>query len=167
MIASQGSPRESSNASSNASANVPSNVSLTRRSIRTRLTLWYTAALGILLVITGSLTYAVLKRVTRADSDAYLTDTADAVASSLQLALASVPKAWASDSLAPRWAADRTLENHRFRDIGVAIFQSRPGGVDGPRLHLLAWIRPRARRAISVARPAGNGRAPRRCGRWP
>lgn len=138
----QGSPGRSSHVSANVSAHVSSHGSshgsLTRRSIRTRLTLWYTAALGILLVITGSLTYAVLKRVTRADSDAYLTDTADAVASSLQLALANVPPAWASDSLAPRWAADRTLENHRFRDIGVAIFQSRPGGVDGPRLHLLA-----------------------------
>ncbi|HCT57811.1 MAG TPA: HAMP domain-containing protein [Gemmatimonas aurantiaca] len=107
-------------------------------SIRTRLTLWYTAALGVLLLIMGSATYAVLKRVTRADSDAYLTDTADAVAASLQLALAGVPPAFAQDSLAPRWAADRTLENHRFRDIGVAIFQARTSNADGPVLHLLA-----------------------------
>lgn len=117
---------------------VPSMRSFTGRSIRTRLTLWYTAALGVLLLITGSLTYAVLKRVTRIDNDAYLTETADVVALSLQLALAEVPKVWASDSLASRWAADRTLENHRFRDIGVAIFQAHPQRPGGPRLQLLA-----------------------------
>lgn len=107
-------------------------------SIRTRLTLWYTAALGVLLLMMGSATYAVLKRVTRADSDAYLTDTADAVAASLQLALSGVPPEFMADSLAPRWAADRTLANHRFRDIGVAVFQARTAVADGPVLHLLA-----------------------------
>ncbi len=110
---------------------------MTGRSLRARLTLWYTAALGVLLVITGSMTYIVLKRAARSDSIAFLTETAGAVAASLRLALGSVPTTWQSDSLAPRWAADRTLENHRYRDIGVAVFQRREGA-EGTHLLLLA-----------------------------
>lgn len=108
------------------------------QSIRARLTLWYAVAVSMLLVLMGGITYATLKRVTRSDSDTYLTETADAVARSLQLALVRVPEAFNSDSLSARWAADRALENHRFRDIGVAVFRARHVKKDSLRLFLLA-----------------------------
>ena len=108
-------------------------------SIRARLTLWYTAALAVLLVVMTFATYGMLSRTTQADADEYLTDAADEVAASLQLALSTVPNTMASDTAAARWAAGRTLDNHRFRDIGVAVFRARTATPDdASRLLLLA-----------------------------
>lgn len=108
-------------------------------SIRARLTLWYTAALAVLLVVMTLATYVMLTRTTQADADGYLTDAADEVAASLQLALSSVPRTIVSDTAAARWAAERTLDNHRFRDIGVALFRARTAtSDDAGRLLLLA-----------------------------
>lgn len=110
-------------------------------SIRARLTLWYSSTFGLLLFLVGIATYLVLVSVTRRDADAFLTDTADAVGASLQLALATVPRAYASDSLAAPWAAARTIENHKFRDIGVALFRATPvasAGATSASLTLLA-----------------------------
>jgi heavy metal sensor kinase len=109
-------------------------------SIRTRLTLWYTAALAVLLVLMTLATYGMLTRTTQSDADAYLTNAADEVAESLQIALSSVPQALQSDTAATRWAAERTLDNHRFRDIGVAIFRARTATASDPRQLLLLAV---------------------------
>lgn len=93
-------------------------------SIRARLTLWYATALGVILLLVGFAAYALIARTTRTDVDAYLADTADAVGASLQIALGRLPPG--ADSLALRRAANVTLENHRYRDIGVAIFHGAP-----------------------------------------
>lgn len=93
-------------------------------SIRARLTLWYAAALGVILLLVGIAAYALIARTTRNDVDAYLADTADAVGASLQMALGRLPPG--ADSSALRRAAVLTLENHRYRDIGVAIFHGTP-----------------------------------------
>ncbi len=107
-------------------------------SIRARLAFWYTSAFGLLLLAVGVTTYLVLVSITRHDADAFLTDTADEVGASLQLALAKVPRDHAADSLAGSWAALRTIENHRFRDIGVAVFRAASAGNGAPALTLLA-----------------------------
>jgi heavy metal sensor kinase len=106
-------------------------------SIRARLTFWYASALGLLLLIMAVATYLIIARTTRGDADAYLTDSADAVGASLQIALANTP-AGLGDSAAVIWAAARTLENHRFRDVGVAVFRARAATEAGPQLLLLA-----------------------------
>ncbi len=93
-------------------------------SIRARLAIWYSSTFGLLLLLVGISTYLILVDVTRRDADAFLTDTADAAGASLQLALEMVPKRSSGDSLAAQWAATRTIANHRFRDIGVAVFRA-------------------------------------------
>ena len=107
-------------------------------SIRARLAFWYTSAFGLLLLVVGVAIYLVLVGITRSDADTFLTDTADAVGVSLQLALENVPRDYATDSLAGSWAALRTIENHRFRDIGVAVFRATSRSHDVPALTLIA-----------------------------
>lgn len=107
-------------------------------SIRARLAFWYTTAFGLLLFMVGVATYLVLVSITRRDADTFLTDTADAVGASLQLALTNVPRDHAADSLAGGWAALRTIENHRFRDIGVAVFRATSARSGAPAITLLA-----------------------------
>ena len=136
-------------------------------SIRARLTLWYTAALAVLLVVMTFATYGMLSRTTQADADEYLTDAADEVAASLQLALSTVPNTVASDTAAARWAAGRTLDNHRFRDIGVAVFRARTATPDdASRLRLLA-VDTTSTTTREGGGPAGCRRASLSCGRLP
>lgn len=93
-------------------------------SIRARLTLWYAAALGVILLLAGLAAYAFIARTTRNDVDTYLSETAEAVVASLQIEVGRLrPDA---DSVAVRQAVYETLENHRYRDIGVAIFHGDP-----------------------------------------
>ncbi len=106
-------------------------------SIRARLAFWYTTAFGLLLLVVGVATYLVLVSITRRDADTFLTDTADAVGASLQDALKTISRAGGSDSLQVALAATVTIQNHRFRDIGVAIFRSTPSKAE-PNLTLLA-----------------------------
>ncbi|MBY0488570.1 MAG: HAMP domain-containing protein [Gemmatimonadaceae bacterium] len=106
-------------------------------SIRARLAFYYTTAFGLLVLVVGVATYLVLVNITRRDADTFLTDTADAVGASLQLALATVPRDRQADSLAVPWAAATTINNHRFRDIGVAIFRAIPART-APSLTLVA-----------------------------
>lgn len=94
-------------------------------SIRVRLTLWYAAAFGLLLLVVGVATYLVLAGITQRDADSYLNDTAEAVGQSLLLAAASVP-AEKHDSAAVQWVVSQTLANHRLRDIGIALFRAAP-----------------------------------------
>lgn len=93
-------------------------------SIRARLTLWYAAALGVILLLAGLAAYAFIARMTRNDVDVYLNETAEAVVASLQIEIGRLrPDA---DAVAVRHAVQETLENHRYRDIGVAIFYGDP-----------------------------------------
>ncbi|MCA0374193.1 MAG: HAMP domain-containing protein [Gemmatimonadetes bacterium] len=104
-------------------------------SIRARLTLWYAATFGVLLGVVGVASYLALAGITQRDADSFLSGTAEAVGASLQLALSSVPPALSADSTAVPWAVARTLDNHRLRDIGVALFRAAsPTGDGAPQL---------------------------------
>ncbi|NCW46483.1 MAG: hypothetical protein EBV77_13685, partial [Gemmatimonadaceae bacterium] len=93
-------------------------------SIRARLTLWYAAALGVILLLAGLAAYAFIARTTRNDVDVYLNETAEAVVASLQIEIGHLRAD--ADSVAVRRAVHETLENHRYRDIGVAVFFGNP-----------------------------------------
>ncbi|MBX9928520.1 MAG: HAMP domain-containing histidine kinase [Gemmatimonadaceae bacterium] len=114
-------------------------------SIRARLALWYSVALGVLLLVVASATYGILARTTASDADRTLEAVAAEVAGSLQLAMVTAPRVLAADSGIVTWAAQRTFANHRFREIGIAIFRARAATAVGvAQLRLLAVDTPTA-----------------------
>ena len=107
-------------------------------SIRARLAFWYTLAFGVLLGMAGVATYGLFARIIEHDSESYLTDTAEAVVASLELALRTVPSSLPDSQAVASWAALRTVDNHRYRDIGVAIFRPENSGRSTDGIVLLA-----------------------------
>lgn len=118
-------------------------------SVRIRLTLWYTAAMTLVLVVLAAVTYFVLRQnvVRRADGNA--TELADSFLATIRAELGEASK---SDSVDEGIAA--AIAEHRFRDVVFVVFDpqgdflgasegSRSGHTEGlTRESLTASLRP-------------------------
>ena len=85
--------------------------------LRARLTLWYGGLLALVLIIGAAAVYAFLAHQTRAITDDFLAETADAFANDLTLERAT----GTPDSTAVAVA----LREFRFRDVAVGVFDAR------------------------------------------
>lgn len=119
-------------------------------SVRIRLTLWYTAAMAIVLVILAGATYFVLRQNVVRRADATATELADSFLSTVNAELGDATK---PDSVDDGIAA--AIAEHRFRDVLFVVFdpqgdflgatnaQSLAGRSAGPtREMLIASLRP-------------------------
>ena len=90
-------------------------------SVRVRLTLWYTAAVAVVLILLASLTYFLYARNIALRTDGNLVELADSFATTFNAELA--------DEIgpdAPKKAAREAMLEHRFRDVLFA-FQDAEG----------------------------------------
>jgi len=85
--------------------------------LRTRLTLWYGGLLAAVLGASAAVAYAFLAYQTRAITDEFLAETADAFANAITLERAT----GTPDSVAVAIA----LREFRFRDVAVGVFDAR------------------------------------------
>jgi heavy metal sensor kinase len=86
------------------------------RSIRGRLTAWYSVVLAVVLVATGAISYGIMRRQIRRTTDAALTAAARQVANTLRDEAAEN-----HGVLLPRFVAE-VLNEYRDRDRPVALF---------------------------------------------
>ena len=87
------------------------------RSVRIRLTVWYTAAMAAILILLASVTYFVIRQDVRARGDAQGVELADTFLSTVN---AEVGESTKPDSLDAGVAA--AISEHRFRDVVFAVF---------------------------------------------
>ena len=86
-------------------------------SVRLRLTLWYTAAMTLVLVVLVTSTYFVLRRNVIRRADAQAVELADSFLSTVDAEMGDATK---PDSLDDGIAA--AISEHRFRDVVFAVF---------------------------------------------
>ena len=86
-------------------------------SVRIRLTLWYTAAMAVILILLASVTYFVIRQNVQARGDAQGAELADTFLSTVNAELGESTK---PDSLDYGVAA--AISEHRFRDVVFAVF---------------------------------------------
>ncbi len=86
-------------------------------SVRTRLTLWYTAAMAVILILLASATYLIIRQNVRARGDAQAVELADTFLSTVNAEMGESTK---PDSLDYGVAA--AISEHRFRDVVFAVF---------------------------------------------
>src|SRR5207302_1835715 len=86
------------------------------RSIRGRLTTWYSVVMAVVLVATGAISYGIMRRQIRRSTDAALTAAARQVAATLRDEAAEN-----HGVLLPRFVAE-VLNEYRDRDRPVALF---------------------------------------------
>jgi two-component system, OmpR family, sensor kinase len=90
-------------------------------SLRLRLALWYAGAFAVLLAGFAAAVYLFFARTTLSQVDAYLAETADAV----QSVVAGEQAKGQPDSA----TVARVIQEFRFRDIGIAIYDPGTGAV--------------------------------------
>jgi heavy metal sensor kinase len=86
-------------------------------SVRTRLTVWYTAAMAVILIFLASVTYFIIRQNVRARGDAQAVELADTFLSTVNAEMGESTK---PDSLDYGVAA--AISEHRFRDVVFAVF---------------------------------------------
>jgi heavy metal sensor kinase len=86
-------------------------------SVRTYLTVWYTAAMAVILIFLASVTYFVLRQNVRARGDAQAVELADTFLSTVNAEMGESTK---PDSLDYGVAA--AISEHRFHDVVFAVF---------------------------------------------
>lgn len=86
-------------------------------SVRIRLTLWYTAAVTLVLVVLAAATYFVLRQNVVRRADANATELADSFLATVKAELGDVSR---SDSVDEGIAA--AISEHRFRDVVFVVF---------------------------------------------
>jgi heavy metal sensor kinase len=86
-------------------------------SVRIRLTLWYTAAMAVILIFLASVTYFVIRQNIRARGDAQAVELANTFLSTVNAEMGESTK---PDSLDYGVAA--AISEHRFRDVVFAVF---------------------------------------------
>src|SRR5260221_13474495 len=86
-------------------------------SVRIRLTLWYTAAMTVVLVVLAATTYFVLRQNVVRRADANATELADSFLATVNAELGEVSK---PDNVDPGIAA--AIAEHRFRDVVFVVF---------------------------------------------
>src|SRR5215510_3875051 len=86
-------------------------------SVRIRLTLWYTAAMALVLVLLAAVTYFLIRRnvVQRADSQAG--EFADAFLSTVNADIADAEKGDSQDD-----SIATAISEHQFRDVVFVVF---------------------------------------------
>jgi heavy metal sensor kinase len=86
-------------------------------SVRIRLTLWYTAAMALVLVVLAAVTYFVIRQNVVQRADAQASELADTFLSTVEAEIGDAPKAdGPSDSVAA------ALSEHQFRDVVFIVF---------------------------------------------
>src|SRR5258708_8236866 len=86
-------------------------------SVRIRLTLWYTAAMALVLVVLAAATYFVLRQNVVRRADANATELADSFLSTVNAELGDASR---PDSVDEGIAA--AISEHRFRDVIFLVF---------------------------------------------
>lgn len=88
-------------------------------SVRVRLTLWYSAVLGIVLVLLAAFTYLIYQRNITQRTEANLAELADAFATTFE---SELPNNTGQDAV--KEAARESMLEHRFRDIVFVVLDS-------------------------------------------
>jgi heavy metal sensor kinase len=86
-------------------------------SVRIRLTLWYTAAMAVILILLTSVTYFIIRQNVRARGDAQGVELADTFLSTVNAEMGESTK---PDSL--DYGVADAISEHRFRDVVFAVF---------------------------------------------
>ena len=89
-------------------------------SVRIRLTLWYSGAMAVTLLVLASATYFVLRENLGKRVDAQCVELADTFLSTVNAEMGDATK---PDSLADGVSA--AISEHRFRDVTFAVFDPR------------------------------------------
>ena len=91
-------------------------------SVRLRLTLWYTGAMALILVVLALSTYLVLRRNIVLRADAQATQLADSFLSTFRAEIADSPEPGSPQSIA-EGVVTATAE-HKFRDVIFVVFDA-------------------------------------------
>ena len=114
-------------------------------SVRIRLTLWYTAAMALVLVVLASATYFVIRRDVVRRADAQAVELADSFLSTVDAEMGDATKPDSMDD-----GIGAAISEHRFRDVVFAVFDPQgdvlalspggemPGGATGPTREAMA-----------------------------
>lgn len=91
-------------------------------SVRLRLTLWYTSAMALILVVLAVSTYFVLRRNIVVRADAQATQLADSFLSTFRAEIADAAEPGSPKSIAEGVAT--AISEHKFRDVIFVVFDA-------------------------------------------
>jgi heavy metal sensor kinase len=119
-------------------------------SVRIRLTLWYTAAMAIVLVILAGATYLVLRQNVVRRADANATELADSFLATVNAELGDATKPDSVDD-----GITAAISEHRFRDVLFVVFDPQGDFLGATDAHSLPgrWASPTREMLVASLRP--------------
>jgi len=119
-------------------------------SVRIRLTLWYTAAMAIVLVILAGATYLVLRQNVVRRADANATELADSFLATVNAELGDASKPDSVDD-----GISAAISEHRFRDVLFVVFDPQGDFLGATDAHSLPghWASPTREMLVASLRP--------------